>query len=383
MRYAIVTETYPPEINGVALTVQAKEQGLRARGHEVELVRPRQVRGQTGENHELLVPGLPIPGYPAMRFGLPALHTLHRHWQANRPDAIYIATEGPLGWSALRVARKLGIAVATGFHTRFDQYTRDYGVGFLQPLALGWMRRFHNRSDATLVPTCELADFLRAERFSDVVHQPRAVDTRRFDPARRSTDLRAGWGLGEHDLAVVYLGRIAAEKNLALAIRAFREIERRRPDAKFVWIGDGPELAGIRAANPDFVYCGLRRDQDLAAHFASTDLFLFPSHSETFGNVTLEAMASGVATVAFDYGAAKEHLVDGEHGAAIEGQDDDAFIAAALRIAGDDALRHAMGLAAREAVSKLRPAQVSADFDELLQRIARERGARDARPALA
>ena len=383
MRYAIVTETYPPEINGVALTVQAKEQGLRARGHEVELIRPRQARGLAGESHELLVPGLPIPGYPAMRFGLPALHTLHRHWQANRPDAIYIATEGPLGWSALRVARKLGIAVATGFHTRFDQYTRDYGVGFLQPLALGWMRRFHNRSDATLVPTCELADFLRAERFSDVVHQPRAVDTRRFDPARRSTDLRAGWGLGEHDLAVVYLGRIAAEKNLALAIRAFREIERRRPDAKFVWIGDGPELAGIRAANPDFVYCGLRRDQDLAAHFASTDLFLFPSHSETFGNVTLEAMASGVATVAFDYGAAKEHLVDGEHGAAIEGQDDDAFIAAALRIAGDDALRHAMGLAAREAVSKLRPAQVSADFDELLQRIARERGARDARPALA
>ncbi len=383
MRYAIVTETWPPEINGVALTVQAKEQGLRARGHDVELIRPRQAHGQLGAAHELLVPGLPIPGYPAMRFGLPALRTLRRHWQARRPDAIYIATEGPLGWSALRVARKLGIAVATGFHTRFDEYTRDYGVGFLQPLALGWMRRFHNRSDATLVPTCELADFLRAERFSDVVHQPRAVDTRRFDPARRDEALRAGWGLGETGLAVVYLGRVAAEKNLPLAIRAFREIAKRRPDAKFIWVGDGPELAGIRAANPDFVYCGLRRDEDLAAHFASTDLFLFPSHSETFGNVTLEAMASGVATVAFDYGAAKEHLVDGVHGAAIRGRDDDAFVAAALRIAGDDALRRAMGAAAREAVGKLRPAQVSADFDELLQRIARDRSARHAQPALA
>jgi len=383
MRYSIVTETYPPEINGVALTVQAKELGLRLRGHEVELIRPRQSRGQHGEAHELLVPGLPIPGYPAMRFGLPALRTLRRHWQANRPDAIYIATEGPLGWSALRVARKFGIAVATGFHTRFDEYTRDYGVGFLQPLALGWMRRFHNGSDATLVPTCELADFLRGERFSDVVHQPRAVDTRRFDPVRRDPALRASWGLGENDLAVVYLGRVAAEKNLPLAIRAFREIERQRPDAKFVWIGDGPELAGIRAANPDFVYCGLRRDEDLAVHFASTDLFLFPSHSETFGNVTIEAMASGVATVAFRYGAAKEHLVDGEHGAAIEGRDDEAFVAAAVRIAGDDALRRAMGSAAREAVSKLRPAQVSADFDELLQRIACDRSARHAQPAVA
>ena len=383
MRYAIVTETYPPEINGVALTVQAKEQGLRLRGHDVDVVRPRQARGQAAAAHELLVPGMPIPGYPAMRFGLPALRALHRQWQARRPDAIYIATEGPLGWAALRTARKLGIAVATGFHTRFDEYTRDYGIGFLQPLALGWMRRFHNRSDATLVPTCELADFLRGERFNDVVHLPRAVDTRRFDPARRDPRLRAAWGMGEDDLAVVYLGRIAAEKNLPLAIRAFREIRKHRPDAKFVWVGDGPELAGIRAVNPDFIYCGLRRDEDLAAHLASTDLFLFPSHSETFGNVTLEAMASGVATVAFRYGAAREHLVDGEHGAAIEGRDDDAFIAAAVRIADDDALRRTMGTAAREAVAKLRPAQVSADFDELLQRIARERGARHAQPALA
>ncbi|HET7126560.1 MAG TPA: glycosyltransferase family 1 protein [Lysobacter sp.] len=383
MRYGIVTETYPPEINGVALTVQAKERGLRLRGHEIEVIRPRQFRGQRGEAHELLVPGAPIPGYPAMRFGLPALRTLRKRWEAQRPDAIYIATEGPLGWSALRTARKMGIAVSTGFHTRFDEYTRDYGVGFLQPLALGWMRRFHNRSDATLVPTCELADFLRGERFTDVVHQPRAVDTRRFDPARRSEALRASWGLGENDLAVVYLGRIAAEKNLPLAIRAFREIAKQRADAKFVWIGDGPELAGIRAANPDFVYCGIRRDEELATHFASTDLFLFPSHSETFGNVTLEAMASGVATVAFDYGAAKEHLVDGEHGAAIEGSDDEAFIAAARRIAGDDGLRRAMGAAAREAVAKLRPTQVSADFDELLQRIARDRSARHAQPALA
>ena len=383
MRYAIVSETYPPEINGVALTVQAKEQGLRARGHEVELVRPRQSRGQAAAAHELLVPGLPIPGYPSMRFGLPALRALHRHWRARRPDAIYIATEGPLGWSALRTARRLGIAVATGFHTRFDEYMRDYGVGFLQPLALGWMRRFHNRSDATLVPTCELADFLRGERFTDVVHQPRAVDTRRFDPARRSTKLRAAWGLGERDLAVVYLGRIAAEKNLPLAIRAFRELEKRRPDAKFVWVGDGPELPGIRAANPDFVYCGLRRDEDLAAHFASTDLFLFPSHSETFGNVTLEAMASGVATVAFRYGAAREHLVDGDSGAAIAGRDEEAFVAAAALIAADDAKRRAMGAAAREAVAKLRPAQVSADFDELLQRIARDRSARHAQPTLA
>ena len=383
MRYSIVTETYPPEINGVALTVQAKEQGLRARGHEVDVVRPQQSHGQAREAHELLTRSAEIPGYPGMRFGFPSHRALRDVWTRRRPDAIYIATEGPLGWSAMRTAKRMGIPVASGFHTRFDEYTRDYGVGFLQPLALRWMRGFHNASDATLVPTCELSDFLRAKAFSKVVHLPRAVDTTRFDPARRSAALRAAWGVGETGLAAIYLGRIAAEKNLSLAVRAFRALQQQRPDAKFVWVGEGPELAAIRDANPDFIFSGLQRGDAVADHFASADLFLFPSHSETFGNVTIEAMASGVATVAFRYGAAREHLVDGLHGAAIEGEDDDAFVASACRIGCDDALRSDMGLAARDAVRKLRPAQVAADFDDILQRIIRLRGATHAQPALA
>jgi len=383
MRYSIVTETYPPEVNGVALTVQAKEQGLRARGHDVDIVRPRQAALQSDASHELLTRSAQIPGYPGMRFGFPSHRALRAQWTRNRPDAIYIATEGPLGWSAMRTATRMGIPVASGFHTRFDEYTRDYGVGFLQPLALRWMRGFHNTSDATLVPTCELADFLRTQGFSKVVHLPRAVDTARFDPARRSAVLRDAWGVGEHGLAAIYLGRIAAEKNLPLAVRAFRALQQQRADAKFVWVGEGPELGAIRDANPDFIFSGLQRGDAVAEHFASGDLFLFPSHSETFGNVTVEALASGVATVAFRYGAAREHLVDGLHGAAIQGQDDEAFVAAACRIGCDDPLRHAMGLEAREAVRKLRPAQVAADFDDILQRIIRLRSADHAQLALA
>lgn len=383
MRYAIVTETYPPEINGVALTVQTKELGLRDRGHDVDVIRPRQRQEQVAATHELLTRGAQIPRYPGMRFGLPSHKDLRKRWSERRPDAVYIATEGPLGWSALRTATRMGIPVATGFHTRFDEYTRDYGIGFLQPAALAWMRRFHNRSDATLVPTCELSDFLRGGRFSDIYHLPRAVDTRRFDPARRNQALRDSWGVAPDGVAAVYLGRIAAEKNLPLAIRAFRELQLMRPDAKFVWVGEGPELDGIRAANPDFVFCGLRRGEDLAAHFASTDLFIFPSHSETFGNVTLESMASGVATVAFRYGAAREHIVDGEGGVTIAGRDDDAFVAAVCRLGTDDAERRRLAEGGREAVRKLRPAQVSADFDEILQRIVRLREEGDAHAALA
>jgi glycosyltransferase involved in cell wall biosynthesis len=377
MRYAIVTETYPPEINGVALTVRGLEQGLRARGHEVSVVRPRQAADGHGDGaaHELLVRGLPLPRYPGLRFGLPCAARLRQAWSAARPDAIYVATEGPLGGSALKAARALGIPAATGFHTRFDEYMRDYGAPFLVGAALAWMRRFHNGADATLVPTRELADFLRERGFHDVVRLPRAVDTALFDPARRDRGLRGQWGADDASLVAIYVGRIAPEKNLDLAVRAFRALQQRRPEARFVWVGDGPARARLERDNPDFVFCGVQRGETLAAHFASGDLFLFPSLSETFGNVTLEAMASGVPTVAYDYGAAHEHLRHGEHGAALRNGDEAGFIDAAARIAGDDALRARMAHAGREAIAGLRPQQVAADFDALLHGLAERSGA--------
>jgi glycosyltransferase involved in cell wall biosynthesis len=202
------------------------------------------------------------------------------------------------------------------------------------------------------------------------VRLPRAVDTQHFDPRRRDPDLRRAWVLGDEGLAAIYVGRNAPEKNLELAVRAFRELQRMRPTSRFVWVGDGPSREQLARDNPDFIFCGVQRGESLARYFASGDLFVFSSHSETFGNVTLEAMASGVATIAFDYGAAREYLRDGVHGAAIADGDDAGFIAACARIGNDDALRHAMGDAARTAVADLRPDQVAADFDRILQSLA-------------
>ena len=379
MRYSIVTETYPPEVNGVALTVQGLELGLRERGHEVELVRPRQHSDRDILADTLLLRGAALPRYPGLKFGLPATRRLRNRWQFSRPDAIYVATEGPLGWSALRAARQLGIPAATGFHTRFDDYMRDYGAPWLQGVALRWMRRFHNGAQATLVPTRELQDFLQSQRFDNVVRLARAVDTEQFDPTRRDRGLRAQWGVGDNGFVAIHLGRIAAEKNLPLAVRAFRELQKTRPEAKFVWVGDGPSREQLQRDNPDFVFCGIQRGEDLARHFASADLFVFPSHSETFGNVTLEALASGVPTVAFDYGAAHEFLRNGVHGAAIAcpdgaGNGDAGFIEAVVRIGGDDRLRAAMRAACRDAVAALRPQQVAEDFDHILQSLAHPGG---------
>ena len=377
MRYGIVTETYPPEVNGVALTVQGLEHGLRERGHAVDVVRPRQRDDEAASPHALLVRSANLPRYPGLKFGLPAPRLLHAHWRQARPDALYVATEGPLGWSALRVARRLGIPAATGFHTRFDDYVRSYGAPWLQGTALRWMRHFHNSAQATLVPTRELQAFLEGAGFRNVVRLPRAVDTQAFHPDTRDDALRARWGLDARGLAVIHVGRIAPEKNLSLAVRAFRELQRIRPEARFAWVGDGPAREVLQRENPDFIFCGIQRGEALARHFASGDLFLFPSRSETFGNVTLEALASGVPTIAFDYGAARETLRDGVHGAAIADGDEAGFIAATLRIGGDDALRAWMRPTCREAVAALRPARVAEAFDHLLQSLA----ARDDRHA--
>ena len=380
MRYALVTETWPPEVNGVAFTVQGLARGLCARGHAVEVVRPRQPSDEAAgaaEGHiaTLLVRGAGLPRYPGLRFGLPATGLLLQHWRQAPPDAVYIATEGPLGWSALRAARRLGIPVASGFHTRFDHYMRDYGMPWLAGTALDWMRRFHNRADATLVPTRELQEELQSHGFERVVQLARAVDTAHLAPALRDPGLRGAWGADEDTLVAIHVGRIAPEKNLALAVRAFRAIQQQRPGARFVWVGDGPSREALARDNPDFVFCGIRRGAELARHFASGDLFLFPSRSETFGNVTLEAMASGLATIAFDSGAAREHLRDGVHGALA--RDEAGFLDAAVRLSGDDTVLCAMGIAARAAMIRLRPEQVAADFDSLLAGLAR-RGERDA-----
>ncbi|MCK7592594.1 glycosyltransferase family 4 protein [Pseudomarimonas salicorniae] len=372
MHVAIVTETYPPEVNGVALTIERLERGLGEAGHRVSLVRPRQ-RDERGRQRasELVVKGAPIPRYPELRFGFPAGRRLRQRWSNDRPDAVYVATEGPLGWSALGAARRLGIPVAAGFHTRFDDYMRRYGLPFLAPLALGWMRRFHNRAQGTLVPTRELADYLSAQGFRRLHQLGRAVDCSVFDPARRDRTLRTEWGLDDGELAVIHVGRLAAEKNLPLLVRAFRGLQGVEPDARLVLVGDGPERVRLARAHPDFIFAGVHLGAALGRQVASADLFLFPSLSETFGNVTLEAMAAGLPLVAFDYGAAREVVRHGKNGWLVARDDPEGFVAAARTLAAEPALRQRLGAAARRSMIESDPAALARRFADLLAELPR------------
>jgi glycosyltransferase involved in cell wall biosynthesis len=373
MRIGIVSETYPPEVNGVALTVHGLAAGLARRGHSVELIRPRQRIAFQDEPGILVqeVRGMALPRYPGLRLGLPAGRLLRERWRRLPPDALYIATEGPLGRSALRAAERLGIPVATGFHTRFDTYAAHYGLGALAPAVRRYLCRFHRRANATLVPTDALAGELRDLGVDNVRLLRRAVDTSHFHPACRDTALRALWGADGSTPVVLYVGRIAAEKNLELAVQAFRAIQQQVPGARYVWVGEGPARAALAAANPDFIFAGMQHGEALARHYASADVFPFPSLSETFGNVILEALAAGLPVVAFDQGAAHEHLRHAHNGYRIAPGDTEGFIAAAVTLTGNPGLIRHMGRAARASVEPLSPAAVLRDFEELLRGLAR------------
>lgn len=339
---AVASETFPPEINGVAMSIARFCRGLIELGHRVQLICPRRDDRRPEDLPArmdcLPVRGLPLPRYPELRFGLPAGRAIRRAWAQQPPDVVYVATQGPMGWSVVREARRLGIPVLSGYHTNFDIYCRHYGLKALETLVLVWLRHFHRGTDCTLTPTDEVRSRLEALGIGTVQVLGRGVDTRLFTPARRDPVLRGRWGLGDDALAVIYVGRLAPEKNLQLAVGTFRALQGVRDDARFVLVGDGPLEAALRRNNPDFVFCGMQTGEALARHYASGDLFLFPSLTETFGNVLLEAMASGLAVVAYDCAAARQHIRSYFTGITAEPGNESAFLHAALTLAGDPAL---------------------------------------------
>ncbi|MDF3822498.1 glycosyltransferase, partial [Leptospira sp. 96542] len=245
LRLAVVTETYPPEVNGVAMTLQRVVQGLRERGHQVQLVRPRQTHEKTSgaagsdisattdasvaddegiapQARDVLLRGMAIPRYPHLQIGFPARRQLRALWSVQRPDLVHIATEGPLGWSALRVARKLRIPVTSDFRTNFHAYSGHYRLGWLAKPIMAYLKRFHNQAQATMVPARELADELEARGFERLQVVARGVDTQLLHPARRDPKLRASWceqaGVRPDAPVLLCVGRIAHEKNLGLLI---------------------------------------------------------------------------------------------------------------------------------------------------------------------
>jgi glycosyltransferase involved in cell wall biosynthesis len=298
---------------------------------------------------------------------------LHKAWTAWRPDVVQVVTEGPLGWAAASTAKRLGIPICSDFHTNFHNYSRHYGFGVFAGIASRYLRALHNRTDCTLVPTAEMQSNLETLGFERTRVVGRGVDNWLFNPARRSVRLRSTWGCRGDETVALYVGRLAPEKNLAVFVSAALAMRAVDPNLRVVLVGDGPQAAALRAEHPDFVFSGMRTGGDLAEHYASADVFLFPSVTETFGNVTLEAMASGLSVLAYDYAAAREYLRHGTSALLAPYDDARAFADMAAQLAGDAALRARLRVESRRAAETVSWSRAVDDLERVLNGITMSR----------
>ena len=341
LRIAVVTETWPPEVNGVALTLSKLVHQLSLRNHTIQLIRPRQDKNEQ-QTHgaawsEILLRGLPIPRYPQLKLGLPSKKALIKAWSHQRPDLIHIATEGPLGWSAVQAAHILRIPVTSDFRTNFHSYSKHYGMGWLSKPIVAYLRKFHNRTACTMVPTRAMQKQLSASGFQNLRVVSRGVDTQIFHPALRSQTLRDTWQADDATIVLLSVGRLAPEKNLDLIVNTYKGIQATGRSVKLVFAGDGPYRASLQSQCPDAIFMGMCNHAQLALLYASADLFLFPSLTETFGNVTLEALACGTPVLAFDCAAASELVEDNRHGWLVQGERSEDYIQKALAITANTA----------------------------------------------
>lgn len=372
LRVAVVTETWPPEVNGVAVTLSKLIHHLGQRHHTIQLIRPRQDKHDEGQEQtgwsELLLRGLPIPRYPQLKLGLPSKKALIKAWSTKRPDLVHIATEGPLSWSALQAAHLLRLPVTSDFRTNFHSYCQHYGVGWLSKPIVAYLRKFHNRTAFTMVPTQAMKHQLEAMGFKNLRVVARGVDTQLFHPDKRSEVMRKSWGVTPDTVVLLSVGRLAAEKNLDLTIQTYQALVSTGRHVKMVFAGDGPMRAVTELKCQDAVFMGMCTHTQLSTLYASADLLLFPSLTETFGNVTLEALASGTPVLAFDCAAASDFITDHHNGWLINSDEPHTYIQRAMSITQDvHTLRRAREFT-RTSVAHLGWDEIAGQVETIFQR---------------
>lgn len=372
LRIAVVTETWPPEVNGVAMTLSKLVHHLGLRQHTIQLIRPRQDKNDEGVEQtgwsELLLRGLPIPRYPQLKLGLPSKKALIKAWSTKRPDLVHIATEGPLSWSALQAAQVLRLPVTSDFRTNFHSYCQHYGVGWLSKPIVAYLRKFHNRTAFTMVPTQSMKYQLEALGFKNLKVVARGVDTQLFHPSKRSELMRKSWNASADTLVLLSVGRLAAEKNLDLTIQTFQALRAAGRPVKMVFAGDGPMRASIETNCPDAIFMGMCSHEQLATLYASADLLLFPSLTETFGNVTLEAMACATPVLAFDCAAASDFIQDDKNGWLIDSDEPISYISRALEITRDPGKLIQARELTRSSVAHLGWDEIAGQVESIFQR---------------
>ncbi len=303
MKLAFVTDSFVPDVNGAARSLAQFVSCLEDLGHSVSVIR-------TGEKctKDTVVSYFEIPRYPEIKIGGMSSYRFIELWRKWTPDVVYIAMESPMGYTALKACKELGIPVVSGFHTNFHHYTHAFRVGFLKWAVLKHIKDFHNDTQATVVPSLTVKEELKQLGFHHLHLVSRGVDTTLYNSNRRSDTLREKWGVSKNTPVVGYVGRISPEKNLPLFFKTLDSFKQQGKSIAPVIVGDGPLLPSLKKAHPDCHFTGNLSGEELAEAYASIDVFLFPSLSETFGNAVTEALASGTRVVSFSYASSQMHI---------------------------------------------------------------------------
>jgi phosphatidylinositol alpha 1,6-mannosyltransferase len=361
MRIALVTESFLPDVNGVANSVARMADHLARTGHEPMVVAPLPPPGARtavgGLPYPVVrVPSLPMPGYPQLRLGLPA-PALHAAIRRHAPDVVHLASPFVLGAWAQAGARTLGLPSVAVYQTDVASYARAYKVRLTERMAWRWIRTVHNAATRTLAPSTESVTALESRGVRRVHLWRRGVDDVRFHPGLRSAAIRRALAPNGEVLAG-FVGRLAAEKEVDLLAGVSR-----LPGVRLVVVGDGPAAPMLRRALPDAIFLGARHGAQLGRIYASLDVFTHTGPYETFGQAVQEAMASGLPVVAPAAGGPLDLVDHGRTGYLVAPHQAGGFTGAVAGLAADPALRSAFGAAGREAV---RGRSWSAIGDELV-----------------
>lgn len=349
LRVALFTGNYNYIKDGVALTLNRLVAFLEKRGVPVLVFAPVAEKPAFASAGELVpVPSMAIPTRPEYRIALGLSRTARQRLEAFRPTLLHIAVPDIAGYKALKLAERWGIPVVASYHTRYDTYLRFYGLALFEKLGQRYMRNFYNRVRRVYPPSESMAEIIRSEGQSQNVEiWARGVDSDLFSPAKRDMDWRRAHGISDGEVVISFAGRLVKEKNTAIFMRVLNALTAKGLNVRPLVIGDGPEMAVMRAGLRNGVFAGFLHGEELARAYASSDIFFFPSESETFGNVTLEAMASGLPAVNAIASGSNSLVEEGVTGHLVSARDEHLLAARLETLAADVSLRRRMGEAAR------------------------------------
>jgi len=350
LRVALFSGNYNMIRDGVSLILNRLVSFLEGQGVEVLVLSPTIDRPAFAPQGTLLsVPSIPVPLRPEYRItlGLPA--ACRKRLSAFRPTLFHLSTPDLLGYAARRLGKRWNLPTVATFHTRFDTYLRYYRLGWLEPLVTRYLRHFYADCDQVYVPSNSMLQVLRQQDIGgDLRIWSRGVDCNLFDPAKRDMAWRRARGIQDEDVVICFVGRLVREKGLDAFVTALRELRARDVRHSVLLVGDGPERHWLSARLDRAIFTGFLEAEALARAYASADVFFFPSVTETFGNVTLEAMAAGLPTVCADATGSRSLVLHGTTGFLVPPNRGAGYVDFLVRLATEPKLRQQLGRAAHE-----------------------------------